>query len=108
MVPAIIAPLISGLAIWSVFGVRAVQRAAGRKAVEAELARLGERAVAIEDAALHGLPTAGLVAGHVFRVDACDAKGAAITHLWAYEPGQIRTQRPQKLKRLAHGIWIPA
>ena len=37
------------------------------------------------------------------------AGGAATTHLWAYEPGLVTAaRRPAGLKRLAHGIWIPA
>ncbi len=107
--PFLIAPLASGFVIWSGLCVRAVQRAHGRRAIEAELSRLGETALRIDHVPLHTLvDKAGLSGAHVFRVAARAPDGSAKEHLWAYEPGLIKATRPDRLKRLAHGIWIPA
>ena len=106
--PILIVSLTTPIAIWtSLFAVWNAQRAHGRRAVEAELKRLGERAVSIENVPLRALvDRAGLTGFCVFRVSARAADGAATTHLWAYDPGLIANR--SGLKRLAHGIWIPA
>jgi len=98
------------IVIWGgMFAALSAQRAAGRRAVQAELKRLGERAVSIENLPLHKVvDRAGLTSGCVFRVVARAADGAAVSHLWAYEPGLIKATGTPGLKRLAHGIWIPA
>jgi hypothetical protein len=109
--PTLIVTLVTPIAIWGgMFAVWAEQRANGRRAVEAELRRLRERAVSIESVPLRKLADrAGLVSACVFRVAARARDGSARTHLWAYEPGlPARFGGPGGLKRLAHGIWIPA
>lgn len=108
VVPVLMATMASQIAIWGgLFAVWAGQRASGRRAVEAELRRLGERAVTIEAVPLREIADrAGLLSLHVFRVTARARDGATRTYLWAYEPGPATGSRG--LKRLAHGIWIPA
>jgi hypothetical protein len=109
--PVLIVTLTMPITIWvGMFAVWAEQRASGRRAVEAELKRLGEHTVSIENVPSRELAyRAGLVSACVFRVAARARDGSARTHLWAYEPGlAARFGGPGGLKRLAHGIWIPA
>jgi hypothetical protein len=109
--PILIGSLTIPIAIWTtLYGVWNAQRVNGRRAVEAELTRLGERAVSIENVPLGELTDrAGLTGVWVFRVAGRrKADGSATTHLWAYEPGlAARFGGPGGLKRLAHGVWIP-
>jgi len=108
--PILFASLTIPIAIWtSLFAVWHAQRVNGRRTVEAELKRLGERAVSIENVPLRELTDrAGLTGLCVFRVAARARDGSATTHLWAYEPGlAARFGGPGGLKRLAHGLWIP-
>jgi hypothetical protein len=110
-IPTLVALLASQIVIWSCFfAARAAQRANGRRAVEAELKRLGETAATVETVPLPALAGgAGLSGGCVFfQVASRAADGAARSHLWAYESGLISLRSPGGLKRLAHGIWIPA
>jgi len=109
VIPILVASLTAPIVIWSNLYVQWTQRARGRRAVEAELARRGETALSIETVPVHRLPDrAGLCAIHAFRIEARTADGATTTHLWAYEPGLFTNRRAAGLKRLAHGIWIPA
>ena len=81
----------------------------GRKAVERELARRGERPVQIKPVPLWAIhDRAGLTGSAVFDVDARTADGQPRAYRWAYDPGLITAGGAVRLKRLEHGIWIPA
>jgi hypothetical protein len=101
---ALFVPIVAGLSSWRVISV---QRANGRRAVEARLAALGEAPLSIErvpfSAVLVRTGLAGAVT--VFRILARRPDGSDVNYEWAYEPALVARQ-PRSLKRLAHGIWI--
>jgi len=81
-------------------------RAKSVKAVEAEIARRGDRPVAIETVPLRALTArTGLSGAHVFRVTVRTAQGEETVHTWAYDVGLFADRR-HALKRLSHGVWI--
>jgi len=107
LIPLAIAPLISGLATWSAWRLRATYRKRGRQAVERLLKSHGEALVAIKDVPLSALrETTGLSAAAIFEVRARTGEGDERTYQWAYEP-RVFPWQSEGLKRVAHGIWIP-
>jgi hypothetical protein len=108
LLPLAVAPLFSGLAIWSALRMRAVHRKRGRQQVERLLASRGEALVAIKTVRISPFrPTAGLSAAEIFEVHARRADGEEQVYEWAYEP-RVFPWQTEGLKRLAHGIWIAA
>ena len=72
------------------------------------LASRGETLVAVKDLPFGSLPTAtGLSSLVVFEVRARTRDGDERAYEWAYEP-RVFPWQSEGLKRLAHGIWIPA
>jgi hypothetical protein len=104
--PLTVAPLVSGLAIWSALRIRAAHRKRGRRQVEQAVARRGETLVAIENLPFSALRlTPGLTSTMIFRVLARGPNGDQRTYEWAYEP-RVFPWQSEGLKRCAHGIWI--
>jgi hypothetical protein len=95
---------------WTVWRVKFAYRARGRREVEHRLAERGETLVALKETpfsamtATTGLSTSPPV---IFEVRARTADGDERTYQWAYEP-RVFPWQTEGLKRLAHGIWIPA
>ncbi len=107
-VPVLFAPLLGGLVIWTSIYIAARQRKAGRMAVEAKLASLGETPISIEFVPITKLAShAGLTAMGAFRISARLPDGREATHEWAYQPSLLTTGRGAALKYLTKsGIWI--
>jgi len=107
-IPAAIAPLLIALSGWNLWRLKYAWRARGRREVERKLADRGETPVAVRELPIGAMQaTPGLSAGAIFQVTARTAHGAEQTYEWAYEP-RIFPWQTEGLKRLAHGIWIPA
>jgi hypothetical protein len=95
----------SGLSIWR---VKFAYRKRGRREVERMLASRGETLVAIKDMPFSSpLPKTGLTTNVIFEVRARTGDGDERTYQWAYEP-RVFPWQSEGVKRLAHGIWIPA
>jgi hypothetical protein len=93
---------------WSVWRVKFAYRKRGRREVERMLASRGETLVALKTLPFGALPTTtGLTSIVIFEVGARTSDGAERTYQWAYEP-RVFPWQSEGLKRLAHGIWIPA
>jgi hypothetical protein len=108
-VPIATLPLLSALAIWSAWRIRAVYRKRGRRVVERLLTSRGETLVAIKEVRLSALSaTAGLSAAVIFEVRARTAEGDERTYQWAYAPRGVFPWQTEGVQRLAHGIWIAA
>jgi hypothetical protein len=100
--------LIMVLSGWNLWRIRRVHRARGRQAVDSLLANRGETLVALRELKVSALPTiTGLSSTVAFEVTARSRDGAEHTYQWAYEP-RVFPWQTEGLKRLAHGIWIPA
>jgi len=100
--------LIVALSGWNLWRVRRAHRARGRRAVDSLLANRGETLVALRELKASALPTlTGLSSTVAFEVTARGRDGAEHTYQWAYEP-RVFPWQTEGLKRLAHGIWIPA
>ena len=107
-----IPPAISLLAIaltgWNLWRIRYAHRARGRRAVEQILTRRGETLVALTDVPFnHVRVRTGLSSTVVFAVRARTPDGDERTYELAYEP-RVFPWQLEGVKRLAHGIWIPA
>jgi hypothetical protein len=95
---------------WTVWRMKFAYRARGRREVERMLAGRGETLVAIKELpfslsqATTGLSTSPPV---IFEVRAHASDGDERTYQWAYE-ARVFPWQTEGLKRLAHGIWIPA
>jgi hypothetical protein len=108
LIPAVTTPLVIALSGWNFWRVKYAYRARGRRAVEQMLKARGETLVAIEDVPFCDLPVkTGLSSTVVFEVRARAADGQDRAYQWAYEP-RIFPWQSEGVKRLAHGIWIPA
>ena len=108
LVPVATFSLLSGLAVWNAWRMRAAYRRRGRQAVERLLTSRGETLVAIKDVPLSKVrETAGLTATAIFEVRARTADGDERTYRWAYAP-RIFPWQTEGIQRLAHGIWIAA
>jgi hypothetical protein len=93
---------------WSIWRVKFAYRARGRREVERLLASRGETLVALKNLPYGSLPvTTGLSTIVIFEVLARTREGGERTYQWAYEP-RVFPWQTEGLKRLAHGIWIPA
>ncbi|HEY2357850.1 MAG TPA: hypothetical protein VGH86_10400 [Phenylobacterium sp.] len=93
---------------WMIWRVKYAYRRRGRREVERMLAGLGEALVALKDVPFSSpLPKTGLSANVIFEVRARTGAGDERTYQWAYEP-RLFPWQSEGLKRLAHGIWIPA
>ncbi|HEX5263944.1 MAG TPA: hypothetical protein VFW13_10485, partial [Phenylobacterium sp.] len=93
---------------WLIWQVNYVHRKRGRREVERTLAGRGETLVALKDVPFFSpLPKTGLSANVIFEVRARTAAGDERTYQWAYQP-RLFPWESEGLKRLAHGIWIPA
>ena len=93
--------VLSFSSIWMILG----RRNRGRKVIAARLAALGETMVEISNKPLNRVAwgTAGLTAGaSIHRVVSRTAAGEQQVREWAYDPSAAG-----RLKRFAHGIWIP-
>jgi hypothetical protein len=102
---SMLAIVASGLSIWR---MKYAYRAHGRREVGRVLASRGETLVAIRDLPFTTpLPKTGLSAIVIFEVRARTSNGDERTYQWAYEP-RVFPWQSAGLKRLAHGIWIPA
>jgi hypothetical protein len=107
-IPAAISPLIIALSGWNFWRVKHAYRVRGRREVQRKLADRGETLIAIRDLPIGVMQaTPGLSTTVAFQVTARTAEGAEQTYEWAYEP-RIFPWQTEGLKRLAHGIWIPA
>ena len=96
------------LSSWNLWRVKFAYRRRGRREVERMLASRGETLVAIKDLPYGALPTTtGLNSIVIFEVRARTRDGDERTYQWAYEP-RVFPWQSEGLKRLAHGIWIPA
>jgi hypothetical protein len=88
--------------------VKFAYRKRGRREVERMLASRGETLVALRNLPYGSLPTTtGLTSIVIFEVRARTGDGDERTYQWAYEP-RVFPWQTAGLKRLAHGIWIPA
>ena len=93
---------------WMIWRVRYAHRKRGRQEVERMLASRGETLVALKDVPFSSpLPKTGLSANVIFEVRARTGDGDERTYQWAYEP-RVFPWESEGLKRLTHGIWIPA
>lgn len=93
---------------WNIWRIKFAYRARGRGAVEQMLKARGETLVDLSDVPFSQLPvTTGLSSNVVFAVRARTAEGEERTYRWAYEP-RVFPWQSEAVKRLAHGIWIPA
>ena len=110
--PIVPVAVCSALAIaasgWNVWRVKFAYRARGRREVERMLASRGETLVAIEDVPF------SRSAGEDRPLTPLDLRGSRphgrrrrARLQWAYEP-RVFPWETEGLKRLAHGIWIPA
>jgi len=107
-IPAAISLAVIGLSSWNFWRIRFAYRARGRREVERLLASRGETLVAIRDLPFGEITEkSGLSTTVVFEVRARAADGDERTYQWAYEP-RVFPWQTEGLKRLAHGIWIPA
>ena len=107
-IPPAISLVVIGLSIWNFWRIRFAYRARGRREVERVLASRGETLLAIKDVPFSKLTvTTGLSTNVVFQVRARAGDGQEHIYEWAYEP-RIFPWQSEGLKRLAHGIWIPA
>lgn len=110
--PIVPVAVCSALAIvasgWNVWRIKFAYRARGRREVERVLASRGETLVGIEDVPFRDLAVrTGLTSFIAFEVRARTADGGEHAYKWAYEP-RVFPWETAGLKRLAHGIWIPA
>ncbi|WP_372785674.1 hypothetical protein [Phenylobacterium sp.] len=96
------------LLIWNFWRMKHAYRGRGRQAVERMLKSRGETLVDLQDVAFGEVPVkTGLSATVVFKVRARTADGDERTYEWAYE-ARVFPWQSEAVKRLAHGIWIPA
>ena len=96
------------LSAWNVWRIKYAHRARGRQAVERMLEARGETLVDLCDVPYSQLPVkTGLSTTVVFAVRARTVDGDERTYQWAYEP-RVFPWQSEAVKRLAHGIWIPA
>jgi hypothetical protein len=112
--PIIPVAVCSALAVlcsgWLIWRVKFADRARGRREVERMLAGRGEALVAIKNLPFGlsqvtiGLSTSPPV---IFEVRARTSDGDERAYQWAYE-ARVFPWQTAGLKRLAHGIWIPA
>jgi hypothetical protein len=107
-IPAATSPLVIALSGWRFWLVKHAHRASGRRAVKQMLESRGETLVALRDLPFCEVPVkTGLSSTVVFEVRARTGNGGERTYEWAYEP-RVFPWQVEGLKRLAHGIWIPA
>jgi hypothetical protein len=100
--------LVIAVSIWRFWWIRHAYRARGRRAVERVLTNRGETLVDLRDLAFSEIPVrTGLSSTVAFEVRARTAGGDERTYRWAYEP-RVFPWQSEAVKRLAHGIWIPA
>ena len=93
---------------WMIWRVKYAHRKRGRREVERMLAGRGDTLVALKDVPFSSpLPKTGLSTNVIFEVRARAGDGVERTYQWAYEP-RLFPWGTAGLKRLAHGIWIPA
>jgi hypothetical protein len=109
VVPVILSSLVAVAASgWSVWRVKFAYRRRGRREIERMLASRGETLVALKDLPFSSpLPKTGLTTNVIFEVRARTADGDERTCQWAYE-ARVFPWETAGLKRLAHGVWIPA
>jgi hypothetical protein len=108
IIPTVLTPLVIALSGWNFWRMKYAYRRRGRRQVERLLASRGETLVAIEDVPFCDLPVkTGLSTTVVFDIRARTAEGQDRTYRWAYEP-RVFPWQTEGVKRLAHGIWIPA
>jgi hypothetical protein len=109
IIPAVCSTLAVACSGWTIWRVKCAYRARGRREVERMLADRGETLVALQNRPFSSLQaTTGLsTSPPVIEVRARTVDGDEHTYEWAYE-ARVFPWQTAGLKRLAHGIWIPA